>query len=120
MGKGELVAALATGPGAKSGSTSNGRSPAKSRSASSRSTSSRSKARRVSKPKPPTTSQRSIWSGAITFGLITIPVGLYTATEDRDIAFHQLSGKDKARIEYKRVSAKSGREVDWDDVVKGY
>ncbi|HJU82151.1 MAG TPA: Ku protein [Acidimicrobiia bacterium] len=66
------------------------------------------------------TTKRSIWSGAITFGLITIPVGLYTATEDRDIAFHLLSGKDKSRIQYKRVSSKTGREVDWDDIVKGY
>jgi DNA end-binding protein Ku len=68
----------------------------------------------------PSTSKRSIWNGAITFGLITIPVGLYTATEDRDVSFHLLSGKDKSRIEYKRVSAKTGREVDWDDIVKGY
>jgi DNA end-binding protein Ku len=67
-----------------------------------------------------TTTKRSIWSGAITFGLITIPVGLYTATEDRDIAFHMLSGKDKSRIQYKRVSSKTGREVDWEDIVKGY
>ncbi len=66
------------------------------------------------------TSKRSIWSGAITFGLITIPVGLYTATEERDVSFHLLSGKDKSRIEYKRVSSKTGREVDWDDIVKGY
>ncbi|MET0567021.1 MAG: Ku protein [Acidimicrobiia bacterium] len=66
------------------------------------------------------TSKRSIWSGAITFGLITIPVGLYTATEDKDISFHLLSGKDESRIQYKRVSAKTGREVDWDDIVKGY
>lgn len=66
------------------------------------------------------TSKRSIWNGAITFGLITIPVGLYTATEDRDVSFHLLSGKDKSRIEYKRVSSKTGREVDWDDIVKGY
>ena len=114
MGKEELVAALANGSGS-AGAAGNGRSAAKSRS-----TSSRSKGRRASKPKPAKTSQRSIWSGAITFGLITIPVGLYTATEDRDIAFHQLSGKDKSRIEYKRVSAKSGREVDWEDIVKGY
>ena len=71
------------------------------------------------RPKAATT-KRSIWSGAITFGLITIPVGLYTATEDRDIAFHLLSGKDKSRIQYKRVSSKTGREVDWDDIVKGY
>ncbi len=68
----------------------------------------------------PATTKRSIWSGAITFGLITIPVGLYTATEERDIAFHQLSGKDKSRIQYKRVSSKTGREVEWDDIVKGY
>ena len=67
-----------------------------------------------------TTTKRSIWSGAITFGLITIPVGLYTATEDRDIAFHLLSGKDKSRVQYKRVSSKTGREVDWEDIVKGY
>jgi len=68
----------------------------------------------------PSTSKRSIWNGAITFGLITIPVGLYTGTEDRDFSFHLLSGKDQSRIEYKRVSAKTGREVDWDDIVKGY
>jgi len=68
----------------------------------------------------PSTSKRSIWNGAITFGLITIPVGLYTATEDKDVSFHLLSGKDQSRIEYKRVSAKTGREVDWDDIVKGY
>jgi DNA end-binding protein Ku len=67
-----------------------------------------------------TTTKRSIWSGAITFGLITIPVGLYTATEDRDIAFHLLSGNDKSRIQYKRVSSKTGREVEWEDIVKGY
>jgi DNA end-binding protein Ku len=65
-------------------------------------------------------SKRSIWNGAITFGLITIPVGLYTATEDKDVSFHLLSGKDESRIQYKRVSAKTGREVDWDDIVKGY
>lgn len=68
----------------------------------------------------PTTSNRSVWKGAITFGLITIPVGLYTAVEDRDISFHLLSGKDGSRIRYKRVSQKTGKEVDWDDMVKGY
>lgn len=68
----------------------------------------------------PSTTQRSIWSGAITFGLITIPVGLYTAIEDRDIAFRLRSGKDRSRVQYKRVSTKTGREVEWDDIVKGY
>ncbi|HEU4917628.1 MAG TPA: Ku protein [Acidimicrobiia bacterium] len=78
------------------------------------------KARDGSKSTQPSTAKRSIWNGAITFGLITIPVGLYTATEDRDVSFHLLSGKDKSRIEYKRVSSKTGREVDWDSIVKGY
>lgn len=68
----------------------------------------------------PTTTNRSVWKGAITFGLITIPVGLYTAVEDRDISFHLLSGEDGSRIRYKRVSQKTGEEVAWDDMVKGY
>lgn len=102
MGKDELIKALSNGSASK-------RRPTKARRPSS-----------SKHPKPAPTSQRSIWSGAITFGLITIPVGLYTATEDRDIAFHQLSGKDNSRIEYKRVSSKTGREVDWDDIVKGF
>ena len=106
MGKEELVSALANG----SVNGSNGSAKPRKRSST----------RARPKQKPATTSQRSIWSGAITFGLITIPVGLYTATEERDISFHQLSAKDKSRIQYKRVSSKSGREVDWDDIVKGY
>jgi DNA end-binding protein Ku len=64
--------------------------------------------------------KRSIWNGAISFGLITIPVALYPAAEDRDVSFHLLSARDKSRIEYKRVSSKTGREVDWDDIVRGY
>ena len=106
MGKEELISALSNGSSKSNGSS-------RKRSAKARPSASKA-------PKPAPTSQRSIWSGAITFGLITIPVGLYTATEDRDISFHQLSGKDKSRIEYKRVSSKTGREVDWDDIVKGF
>lgn len=68
----------------------------------------------------PTTTNRAVWKGSITFGLITMPVGLYTAIEDRDVSFHLLSGEDGSRIRYKRVSSKSGEEVDWDDIVKGY
>lgn len=67
----------------------------------------------------PTTTGRSVWKGSITFGLITIPVGLFTAVEDRDISFRLLS-KDGSRIRYKRVSADTGDEVEWDDIVKGY
>jgi DNA end-binding protein Ku len=110
MGKEELVDALASSNGSSGKASGKRASTAKAATGT----------RRRAKAKPSTTSQRSIWSGAITFGLITIPVGLYTATEDRDISFHLLSGKDKSRIEYKRVSAKSGREVDWDDIVKGF
>ncbi len=63
---------------------------------------------------------RSIWKGAITFGLITIPVGLYTAIEEKDFRFNQLHGKDNGRIKYKRVCSVCGEEVSYDEIVKGY
>ena len=68
----------------------------------------------------PSTTSRAMWRGAITFGLITIPVGLHTATEDRDISFRMLSKDDGSRIKFKRVNAETGKEVEWDDIVKGY
>ena len=64
--------------------------------------------------------RRSLWKGAITFGLITIPVGLYSAIEERDIHFHMLDSRDGSRIRYQRVSAVSGKEVPREDIVKGY
>ena len=64
--------------------------------------------------------RRSLWKGAITFGLITIPVGLYSAIDERDIHFHMLDSRDGSRIRYQRVSAASGKEVSRDDIVKGY
>ena len=63
---------------------------------------------------------RSIWNGAITFGLITIPVRLYGAIEEKDISFNQLHEKDNGRIRYKRVCAECGEEVSYDEIVKGY
>lgn len=63
---------------------------------------------------------RSIWNGAITFGLITIPVRLYSAIEEKDISFNQLHAKDNGRIRYKRVCAECGEEVPFDEIVKGY
>jgi DNA end-binding protein Ku len=63
---------------------------------------------------------RSIWKGAITFGLITIPVGLYTAIEEKDFRFNQLHAKDNGRIKYKRVCSVCGEEVPFDEIVKGY
>jgi DNA end-binding protein Ku len=63
---------------------------------------------------------KSIWKGAITFGLITIPVGLYSAVEEKSIRFNQLHEKDKGRIRYKRTCEECGQEVTYDEIVKGY
>lgn len=63
---------------------------------------------------------RSIWSGTISFGLVSIPVKLFTATASKTVHFHQLEEGTGERIERKRVSAGSGEEVDYDDIVKGY
>jgi DNA end-binding protein Ku len=63
---------------------------------------------------------RPIWKGAISFGLVTIPVGLYSATENKRPKFRQLRKGDHSRIRYKRVSEADGEEVPYDDIVKGY
>jgi DNA end-binding protein Ku len=63
---------------------------------------------------------RSIWKGAISFGLVTIPVKLYSATEQRDVAFHQVHREDGGRIKYQRVCTKDGQEVPYSDIAKGY
>ena len=63
---------------------------------------------------------RALWKGAITFGLITIPVRLYSAVQEKSLKFHMLHGEDGGRIKYKRECAKCGKEVSWDDIVKGY
>lgn len=62
---------------------------------------------------------RPIWKGAITFGLVGIPIKLFSATEDRSVGFNLLHERDGERIHYKRVCDK-GHEVDWDDIVRGY
>ncbi len=63
---------------------------------------------------------RSIWKGAISFGLVTIPVKLYSATEAKDVSFHQVRRSDGSRIKYKRVSAVDGEEVAYGEIAKGY
>jgi DNA end-binding protein Ku len=63
---------------------------------------------------------RSIWAGAISFGLVVIPVKLYAATEQRDIAFRQVHRKDGARIQFRRFCTLDGEEVPYADVAKGY
>jgi len=63
---------------------------------------------------------RSIWKGAISFGLVTIPVKLYSATEQKDVTFHQVHREDGGRIRYKRVCTVDGEEVPYSDIAKGY
>jgi DNA end-binding protein Ku len=63
---------------------------------------------------------RSIWKGAISFGLVSIPVKLYSATEEKDVSFHQVHRDDGGRIRYKRVCQVDGEEVPYSDIAKGY
>jgi len=63
---------------------------------------------------------RPIWSGAISFGLVNVPVKLYSAVSPKDVRFHQLDSKTNSRIKQKRVSAATGEEVPYDDIIKGY
>jgi DNA end-binding protein Ku len=63
---------------------------------------------------------RAIWKGAVSFGLVSIAVKLYSATEEKDIRFHQVHREDGGRIKYKRVCAVDGEEVTYDDIAKGY
>jgi DNA end-binding protein Ku len=63
---------------------------------------------------------RAMWKGAISFGLVTIPVAVYPATEEKSLKFNQLHDEDMGRIRYKRVCSIDGEEVDYDHIVKGY
>jgi DNA end-binding protein Ku len=63
---------------------------------------------------------RAIWKGAVSFGLVSIGVRLYSATEEKDIRFHQVHRTDGGRIKYKRVCSIDGEEVSYDDIAKGY
>jgi DNA end-binding protein Ku len=63
---------------------------------------------------------RPVWRGTISFGLVNVPVAAHTAVRDHDIHFHQLEKKSGARIRNRKVSEKSGREVDADDIEMGY
>src|SRR5580693_7443740 len=63
---------------------------------------------------------RSMWKGAISFGLVMIPVKLYAATEQKDIAFRQVHREDGGRIRFRRVCSVDGAEVPYEDVAKGY
>src|SRR6266700_2698595 len=63
---------------------------------------------------------RAIWKGSISFGLVTIPVSLYPATRREELKFRLLRAKDLSPVNYKRVAEADGKEVSWDQIVKGY
>jgi len=63
---------------------------------------------------------RSLWKGTLSFGLVTIPVQLFSATENKTPSFNQLRESDHSRISYKRVAKADGEEVTYDDIVKGF
>ena len=63
---------------------------------------------------------RAIWTGSVAFGLVNVPVGLYSATEDKTIHFNQFQEGTSDRIRYKRVNERTGREVQLDDIVRGH
>jgi DNA end-binding protein Ku len=63
---------------------------------------------------------RSIWNGTITFGLLSVPIKVHSAIEDRTVHFHQVHAKDGSRIKQKRICSKEGKEVPYKEVAKGY
>jgi len=63
---------------------------------------------------------RAIWKGSISFGLVNIPIALYPATRKEELKFRLLRAKDLSPVNYKRVAEKDGKEVPWDEIVKGY
>ena len=63
---------------------------------------------------------RAIWKGSVSFGLVSVPVKLYAATESHDVSFRQVHAKDGGRIKYQRVCSIDGEEVAYADIAKGY
>jgi DNA end-binding protein Ku len=63
---------------------------------------------------------RAIWTGAIGFGLVNIPVKIYSATESSNLNLDMLDKKDHSKIKYQRVNENTGKEVEWGNIVKGY
>ena len=63
---------------------------------------------------------RPIWSGSISFGLVNIPVKLFSAVKRKNVSFNQIDSRTGSRVKQKRVSAATGDEVSYEDIVKGY
>jgi DNA end-binding protein Ku len=63
---------------------------------------------------------KSIWNGTITFGMVNVPVKLYSATDSKSVRFHEVHAKDGARIEHRRICPKEDKEVPYKEIIKGY
>lgn len=63
---------------------------------------------------------KSVWNGSLSFGLVSIPIKMYSATESRNLDLDMLDKHDNGRIRYKRVNENTGKEVEWKDIVKGF
>lgn len=63
---------------------------------------------------------KSIWNGTVTFGMVNVPIKLYSATESKTVHFHEVHAKDGARIEHRRICPKEDKEVPYKDIVNGY
>jgi len=63
---------------------------------------------------------RSIWKGSLSFGLVNIPIALYPAEKSEELSFHQLDRRDLNPVGYKRINKKTGKEVPWNQIVRGY
>ncbi len=63
---------------------------------------------------------RSIWKGSLAFGLVNVPIKVYSATEDKDISFHQVHAKDGGRIRYQRICELDGEVVEFSEIAKAY
>ena len=62
---------------------------------------------------------KSIWNGTITFGMVNVPIKLYSATESKTVHFHEVHIEDGARIEHRRCCPKENREIPFEEIVKG-
>ena len=62
---------------------------------------------------------RAIWSGSLTFGLVNLPIGLFSATQDQSVHFHQFQRETSDRVRYQRINERTGKKVEHADIVKG-
>ena len=80
----------------------------------------KAKSAKRKRPEQAPSHSRAIWKGSINFGLVNIPVALYTAESSAHLDFDLLDRRDFSPIHYRRINAKTGREVPWDQIIKGY